>query len=118
MSRTKTGTVRRAHHKEVLTANKGFHGAYHKLYKRAHEGWLHAGMYAYVGRRLKKRDFRSLWIVRINAALKTISEKLQYSRFIHAMKKTNIALDRKVLAELAVVDFKAFTEVVKQAGLI
>ncbi len=116
MSRTKTGTVRRQRHKEVLDANKGYRGANHRLYKRAHEAFLHAGHYAYVGRKLRKRDMRRLWITRINAGIKAISAELQYSRIINKLKKAKIVLDRKMLAELAVNDFATFSEIIKAAG--
>ncbi len=112
MPRTKTGITRHRRHKKVLKLTKGFRGTNHRLYKRAKEALLHAGQYAYVGRRLRKRDMRKLWIIRINAALKEIDETLQYSRFINAMKKANVIIDRKVLAELAVSDFSAFKDVV------
>ena len=115
MSRTKTGTIRHQRHKEVLDANKGYRGANHRLYKRAHEAFLHAGQYAFVGRKLRKRDMRRLWITRINAAIKAISADLQYSRVMRDLKKANIALDRKMLSQLAVQDFATFTEVIKAA---
>ncbi|MCL2110085.1 50S ribosomal protein L20 [Microgenomates group bacterium] len=112
MSRTKTGVVRRKRHKKVLAANKGFRAANNRLYKRAKEAYLHSHAYAFVGRKLRKRDLRSLWIVRINAALKNIDPSLRYSTFINGLKKANIALDRKMLSELTVSDFKAFEQVV------
>ena len=114
MPRTKTGTTRRARHKKVLKHNKGFRGANHKLYKRAHEAYMHSGMYAYIGRKLRKRDMRSLWITRLNAALAQVDETLSYSRFIKQMKDAQVALNRKRLSELAITDFAAFTKVVKQ----
>lgn len=117
MPRVKTGTVRHKRHKKVLDANKGYRGSNSTLYKRAHEAYLHAGQYAYIGRRLRKRDMRKLWIMRINAGLKQVSESLQYSRFIKALSDSKISLNRKMLAELAVSDFSAFTEIVKKAGL-
>lgn len=113
MPRVKTGIIRRKRHKKVLDAAKGFRGANNRLYKRAKEALLHAGQYAYVGRKLRKRDMRKLWILRINAALKEVGENLQYSRFINALKKMNIQLDRKILADMAISDFKTFTQVVK-----
>lgn len=115
MARAKTGTTRRRRHKKILKANKGFRGTNSRLYKRAKEAWLHAGKYAYIGRKLRKRDMRKLWIMRINAALKEMGEGLKYSRFINALKKADIQLNRKMLAELAVTDFKTFKEVVKSA---
>ena len=117
MSRVKTGTVRHARHKKILDATKGYRGANNRLYKRAKEAFLHAGAYAYAGRRLRRRDLRSLWIVRINGALQTINPEFKYSRFIAALKKNNIAIDRKILADLTVTDFNAFKSVVTAAGL-
>lgn len=115
MPRVKTGTTRHARHKKVLKLTKGFRGTNRRLYKRASEALLHSGQYAYVGRRLRKRDMRRLWIVRINAALAQVDETLKYSRFIKDLKTANIALDRKMLAELAVSDFSAFSKVVEAA---
>ncbi len=115
MPRVKTGITRRKRHKKVLKLAKGFRGANSRLYKRAHEAVMHSGMYAYIGRRLRKRDMRSLWIVRISAALKEAGSELNYSRFINALKKADIALDRKVLAELAVNHFESFKTVLNQA---
>lgn len=112
MSRTKTGIVRRKRHKKVLLANKGMRGANKRLYKRAHEAYLHSGHYAYVGRKLRKRDLRKLWIIRINAGLHQIDVNYSYSTLIHQMKEKSIQLDRKVLSELAVNDFTAFTQVI------
>lgn len=114
MPRAKTGVVRRRRHKKILAANKGMRGANKRLYKRAHEAYLHSGQYAYEGRRLRKRDMRSLWIVRINAALHQIDEVFSYAKFMRALKDKNVQLDRKVLADLAATDFTTFSEVVKQ----
>lgn len=113
MSRTKTGTIRHARHKKVLDSNKGMRGANHRLYKHAHEAYMHAGMYAYVGRKNRKRDMRSLWNVRINAAVRQVDETMTYSKFIHAMKTANVALDRRMLADLAVNDIAAFKTIVE-----
>lgn len=115
MARTKTGVTRRRRHKKILSANKGFRGANSRLYKRAHEAYMHAGMYAYIGRRLRKRDMRKLWIMRINAALTELGNGLKYSRFINGLKKANISLDRKMLAEVAVTDFRTFKDIVLAA---
>ncbi len=112
MPRTKTGITRHRRHKKVLELTKGFRGTNNRLYKRAKEALLHAGQYAYVGRRLRKRDIRKLWIIRINAALKEIDATLMYSRFINGMKKANIIIDRKILSDLAVSDFSTFKEIV------
>ena len=115
MARVKTGVTRRRRHKKILKANKGFRGTNSRLYKRAKEAFLHAGKYAYVGRKLRKRDMRKLWIMRINAALTEMGEGLKYSRFINALKKADISINRKMLAELAVADFNTFKEIVKTA---
>ena len=112
--RVKTGTVRRAAHKKVLKAAKGFWMTRHKRYKVAHEAVMHAGDYAFIGRRLKKRDLRQLWIVRINAALRALDATFTYGRFINNMSKKNVILDRKILADIAVSDPDTFAKVVKQ----
>lgn len=114
MPRTKTGFTRRRRHTKVLKRTKSFRGANTRLYKRAREADLHAGQYAFVGRKRRKRDMRSLWIVRISAGLKQLGGQLNYSRFIQGMKRANIALDRKVLSDLAATDFTAFTKVVEK----
>lgn len=114
MPRTKTGFTRHRRHKEVLAKTKGYRGANNRLYKRAHEALLHAGQYAYEGRKLRKRDMRSLWILRISAALKSMNDGLNYSRFMNMMKKANVNLDRKVLADIAVTDFNTFKSIVQQ----
>ncbi|MGD9129710.1 MAG: 50S ribosomal protein L20 [Candidatus Woesebacteria bacterium] len=116
MSRAKTGVVRRRKHKKILKLAKGYRGTNSRLFKRAHEAVLHAGQYAYIGRKLRKRDMRKLWIIRINAALKTIDEKLQYSRFINQLKKAKIMLNRKMLAELAVSDEATFKKIVDKVS--
>ncbi len=112
MSRTKTGVTRRRSHKKVLARTKGFRMTKHRLIKVAIEADLHAGQYAYAGRRLRRRDFRQLWIIRLTAAIKAIDEKLNYSRFINLLKKANILLDRKVLADIALKDEKTFGAIV------
>lgn len=114
MPRVKSGTTRHKRHKKVLSLTKGFRGTNNRLYKRAKEALLHAGQYAFIGRKLRKRDFRSLWITRINGGLKTMEAKLSYSRFIKALKDNNIELNRKMLAEIAVADFNAFRKVVEK----
>jgi len=111
MSRTKTSTIRRQRHKKVLDLTKGFRGTNSRLYKRAKEALLHAGQYAYIGRKLRKRDMRKLWITRITAAVKQISESLNYSRFIKGLKTAKIELNRKMLSEIAVKDFDTFKEI-------
>lgn len=112
MSRTKTGAVRRQRHKKVLKLTKGFRGANSRLYKRAKEALLHAGQYAYIGRKLRKRDMRKLWIIRIGAGLKQISPSFNYSRFIKNLQDAKVALNRKMLSEIAVRDFDTFKEIV------
>jgi large subunit ribosomal protein L20 len=113
MPRVRAGVTRRHRHQKVLNQTKGFYGSNSRLYKRAHEALLHAGQYAFIGRKLRKRDMRSLWIVRINAALRQIDENFSYSKFIKQLKDSNVQLDRKVLADLAARNIAAFTAVVK-----
>jgi large subunit ribosomal protein L20 len=116
MARSKTSTVRRKKHKKILKLAKGFTGTNNRLFKRAHEAVLHAGQYAYAGRKLRKRDMRKLWIIRINAGLTAAETDLNYSRFIHALKENNIEINRKMLADLVVNDIDAFKEVVNQVS--
>ena len=113
MPRVKTGTVRRASHKEILSANKGYRMAKHKLYKVAKEAYLHAGQYAYIGRRLRKRDFRTLWISRLAAALKGQENPLSYSKFIKVMSDKKVSLNRKSLSEMAIKFPEVFSAVFK-----
>ena len=114
MSRAKTGVVRRQKHKKVLHLTKGFRGANTRLYKRAHEALLHAGQYAYIGRKLRKRDFRKLWIARITAGLQEAGAQINYSRFINGLKKQQITLNRKTISQLAVKDFPTFKQLVSK----
>lgn len=116
MSRVKTGVVRRKSHKRILARTKGFRMTKNRLIKVAIEADLHAGQYAYHGRKLRKRDFRSLWIVRLNAALRSISETLKYSSFIKALKDKNVLLDRKVLADIALRDMETFKKIVDKVS--
>lgn len=111
MSRTKTGVTRHKRHKKVLALTKGFRGTNNRLYKRAKEALLHAGQYAYIGRKLRKRDMRKLWIIRITAAVKQVSESLNYSRFIKGLKTAKVELNRKMLSEIAIKDFDTFKEI-------
>jgi large subunit ribosomal protein L20 len=116
MARIKRGTVSRRKHNKLLDLTKGYRGTKSKLVKVAKEAALHAGQYAYHGRKLRKRDFRSLWIVRIAEAVK--KEGINYSSFINKLHKANIALDRKILSSLVVEDpatFKQIVEKVKSA---
>lgn len=114
MPRAKTGTIRRARHNKVLKSNKGFRGTNSRLFKRAKEAALHAGQYAFHGRKLRKRDMRALWIVRLSAAVKQVDAKLNYSTVINKMKKANVSINRKMLSELAIKDFTAFTDVINK----
>ena len=114
MPRAKTGFTRRRRHKKVLKLTKGFRGTNRRLFKRAHEALLHAGQYAFIGRKLRKRDMRKLWIIRISAAVKQADEKMNYSRFISGLKKNQINLDRKILADLVVRDFSTFSQIVRK----
>jgi large subunit ribosomal protein L20 len=113
MPRVKRGTVRRAKRKKLLTRAKGFYLTKGKLYRPAKEAVDTALKYAFVGRRNKKRDFRRLWIVRINAAAR--EHGLTYGQLIRGMKAAAIAIDRKLLADLAVTEPAAFSAVVAQA---
>ena len=115
MTRVKNGVTTKARHKKVLKAAKGYFGSKHRLYKTAKEQLMHSGQYAYRDRRQKKRDFRSLWITRINAACR--ENEISYSRFIEGLNKAGIEVNRKMLSEIAISDPKAFSEIVKQAKL-
>ncbi|OGK31127.1 50S ribosomal protein L20 [Candidatus Roizmanbacteria bacterium RIFCSPHIGHO2_12_FULL_33_9] len=110
MVRVKTGTVRKRKHNKILKKAKGYWMSRHKQYKKAHEAVLHAGQYAFAGRKLKKRDFRSLWIIRINAALR--KKGLTYSKFVNLLKKQKIELDRKILAQIAFEYPTVFDEII------
>jgi large subunit ribosomal protein L20 len=115
MSRVKRGFVSRRKHKKVLKNNKGFVGSLSKLYRPAHQAYLHSLANAYIGRKLRKRDFRSLWIARMNAALDQLG--VSYSKFIGNANKKNITLSRKTLSELAIAQpetFKQIVDVVQQ----
>jgi large subunit ribosomal protein L20 len=103
----------RARHKKVLDLAKGYRGRRGNVYRVAKEAVMKAGQYAYRDRRNKKRDFRALWIVRINAAVRELG--MSYSTFINALKKAEIDIDRKVLADLAVHDRPAFNKIAEQA---
>ena len=113
MARVKTGVVRRRRHKKVLKLARGFFSARHKHFRKAKEQLERSLVYAYRDRRQKKRDFRRLWIVRINAACRL--NDISYSRFINGLNKAKIELDRKILADLAMNDAKAFPALAKQA---
>ena len=113
MARVKTARTTRARHKKVLKQAKGYYGAKHYRYRMAKQAVMKSGMYAYVGRKDKKSDFRKLWIVRINAAARM--NGLTYSQLIAGLKKANVTINRKMLAELAASDSKAFAELVEVA---
>lgn len=113
MARVKGGVVARRRHKKVLARAKGYYGARRKVYRVAKQAVTKAAQYAYIGRKIKKRDYRSLWIVRINAAARLCG--LSYSRMMSGLKKAGIALDRKVLADIAVHDMTAFAAVATKA---
>jgi len=110
--RVKTGVVRHRKHKKVLKTTKGYRMTKHRLYKVAHEAKLHAGQYAFHGRKLRKRDLRKLWILRLNAAVREYG--LTYGRFIHLLKNAKIILNRKILAELAVNQPGAFRNIIEK----
>lgn len=111
--RVKRGNVKRKKHKKVLKLTKGFKGGRGTIFRAAMQGMMRALKRAYTDRRIKKRDFRGLWIQRINAAVR--GEGLSYSRFMNGLLKSGIELNRKMLAELAANDTAAFAEIVKTA---
>ncbi len=113
MTRVKGGTISRARHKKVMKKAKGYFGSKHRLYKTAHEQVMHAGKYAYRDRRNRKRDFRKLWITRINAACR--HNEISYSKFINGLSKAGIEINRKMLSEIAIDDPKTFTALVQKA---
>jgi len=113
MSRVANSTTRRRRHRALLTRTVGFRLKRKNVFKRAKEATLKAGPYAYVHRRLKKREFRRLWNVKINAAAR--ENETTYSQLICALKTAHIELDRKVLSQIAEYDAAAFTEIVKAA---
>ena len=113
MARVKSGLVTKRRHKKILKRAKGYFGSKHRLYKTAKEQLMHSGVYAYRDRRQNKRNFRKLWITRINAACR--NNNISYSKFINGLNKANIQINRKMLSELAISDPKTFSELVKQA---
>ena len=108
MARVKTAIITRKKHKKILKRAKGYYGAKHYRFRMAKQAVMKSGMYAYVGRKDKKSNFRKLWIARINAAARM--NGLTYSKLIAGLKKANVVINRKMLAELAITDSKAFTE--------
>jgi large subunit ribosomal protein L20 len=113
MPRVKRGVASKARHKKVLKQAKGYYGARSRLYKTANQAVTKAGQYAYRDRRQRKRQFRALWIARINAASRM--HALSYSRFINGLNKAGIEVDRKILADIAVHDAEAFGVLAEQA---
>ena len=113
MPRVKTGVVRRRRHKKVLKQAKGFYSGRRKHFRKAKEQLERSLYYAFRDRKQKKREFRKLWIIRINAACRL--NDINYSRFINGLKKAGIELDRKILADMAMNDAAAFSAVVEQA---
>lgn len=113
MARVKRGVTARARHKKVLKLAKGYYGARSRVYRVAKQAVIKAGQYAYRDRRQRKRQFRALWIVRINAASRQYG--ISYSRLINGLTKAKVAIDRKVLADIAVRDIEAFGEIAKIA---
>ena len=113
MPRVKRGVQAHARHKKVLKSAKGYYGARRKIYRVAKQAVIKAGQYAYRDRRQKKRQFRALWIARINAGART--NGLSYSRMINGLKKAGVEIDRKMLADLAIFDKPAFSALAEQA---
>nr|QUE29300.1 ribosomal protein L20 [Erythrotrichia welwitschii] len=111
MTKVKRGNVARKRRKKVLSLAKGFKGTHSKLFRVANQQVMKALRYSYVGRKNKKRQFRSLWITRINAACR--NEKTNYSLFINSLKQSNIGLNRKMLAQIAVLDYETFTKILE-----
>jgi len=110
MARVKKAMNAKKKHKKVLKLAKGFYGTSSKQFRPANEAVMRSMSYAYTGRRLKKRDFRKLWITRINAAARI--NGMSYSKFINGLKKANVQVDRKILADMAVNDADGFTQLI------
>ena len=113
MARVKRGVNTKKRHKKVLKQAKGYYGAKSKLFKPANQAVMKSLNYAYIGRRLRKRDFRKMWIARINAA--TRQNGLSYSKFINGLKKAEIEVNRKMLSEMAIHDAEGFSKLVEIA---
>lgn len=115
--RVKGGTRTRFRHKKIISQTKGYYGTRHRLWRRANEAWMKANWYAYRDRRMRRRDLRKLWIMRINAAAR--QHGLSYSRLMHGLKEARIELNRKMLADIAVRDpgtFGRLAEMAKSAA--
>ena len=110
MTRVKGGTVARARRKKILKEAKGYFGSKHRLYKTAHEQVMHSGVYAFRDRKQNKRNFRKLWITRINAGCR--ENEISYSKFINGLNKAGVTVNRKMLSELAIDNKEAFTNLV------
>ena len=113
MARVKTAIITRKKHKKVLKRAKGYYGAKHYRFRMAKQAVMKSGMYAYVGRKDRKSNFRKLWIARINAAARM--NGTTYSKMISGLKKANVVVNRKMLADLAITDPKAFTQLAEMA---
>ncbi|EAR08100.1 50S ribosomal protein L20 [Reinekea blandensis] len=113
MARVKRGVIARRRHKKVLKQAKGYYGARSRVFRVAKQAVIKAGQYAYRDRRQRKRQFRALWIARINAEARV--NGLSYSKFINGLKKADVEIDRKVLADIAVHDKSAFAAIAEQA---
>ncbi len=110
MARVKRGVNARKRHKKVLKASKGYYGSKSKLFRTANQAVMKSLNYSYIGRKLRKRDFRKLWIARINAAAR--QNGMSYSKFINGLKKSNIEVNRKMLSEMAIHDSEGFAKLV------
>lgn len=113
MARIKSAVTTRKRHKKILKLAKGYRGAKSKLFRTANEAVMKSLVYSYIGRKQRKRDFRKLWIARINAAARM--NGMSYSRFMNGLKKANIEINRKMLSEIAIADPAAFTSLVEKA---
>ena len=113
MARVKGAVTTRKRHNKILKLAKGYRGAKSKLFRTANEAVMKSLVYSYIGRKQRKRDFRQLWIARINAAARM--NGISYSRFMNGLKKANIEINRKMLSEIAIADPKAFTSLVEKA---
>ena len=113
MARVKRGVIAHRRHKKILGRAKGYYNARRKVFRVANQAVIKAGQYAYIGRKQRKRQFRALWIVRINAAARQFG--LSYSRMINGLSRAGITVDRKILADLAVHDIKAFGAIAEKA---
>lgn len=116
MPRVKRGVTARARHKKVLKKAKGYYGARSRVFRAAKQAVIKAGQYAYQGRKQRKRQFRSLWVIRINAAVR--QHGLSYSKFIAGLKAADITIDRKILADIAVHDKAAFDVIVAKINAV